>query len=137
MFTVRGVGRREDLERGVRCAAGVLLQAALRLEQVRALRPQGLPSAAELAGSFGCCLRTGSPFELAAQHEGAALSLLNLHSMQSNAALWLPIEVQPLRGPAAHSSLFQALQFAAAAAVGPGALARAPLHVQSAANFTS
>lgn len=60
MFTVRGVGRREDLALGVRCAAGVLLQAALRLEQVRAVRPQGCPSAAELAGSFGCCAQTGS-----------------------------------------------------------------------------
>ena len=36
IFTVRGVGRREDPVPGVRCAAGVLLQAALRLEQVRA-----------------------------------------------------------------------------------------------------
>ena len=80
MFTMRGIGRRENLERSVRCAAGVLLQAALRLEQVRALRPQGCPGAAEVADSFGCCGRTGSCLAHASQHEGAGCALLSVRT---------------------------------------------------------
>ena len=54
MFPIPGLIRQGELVRIVRCAAGVLLQTALQLAEVRAA-PQDFPNALGLAGIPGCC----------------------------------------------------------------------------------